>query len=74
MIQTTVDAHIRVNGTEEPLHAATVAALIDAKMTDAAKTGIAVALNGRVVPRAEWSATRLSAGDSVEIVRARQGG
>ena len=32
------------------------------------------ALNGAVVPRAEWPATRLKSGDSVEIVRARQGG
>jgi thiamine biosynthesis protein ThiS len=26
------------------------------------------------VPRAEWPTTRLNPGDSVEIVRARQGG
>jgi sulfur carrier protein len=36
--------------------------------------GVAVAINGTVVPRAAWSSTRLSAGDQVEIVRARQGG
>ena len=36
--------------------------------------GIAVALNGSVVPRAAWRATAFKAGDSVEIVRARQGG
>ena len=36
--------------------------------------GIAVALNGQVVRRAGWTETRLSPGDNVEIVRARQGG
>jgi sulfur carrier protein len=36
--------------------------------------GIAVALNGTVVPRTDWSMTPLNPGDSVEIVRARQGG
>ncbi len=36
--------------------------------------GIAVALNGDVVPRARWEATRLSPGDRVEIVTAAAGG
>ncbi len=39
-----------------------------------AQRGIAVALNGAVVPRAAWPQTALKPGDSVEIVRARQGG
>jgi sulfur carrier protein len=33
-----------------------------------------VALNGEVVPRTAWRDTPLKPGDSVEIVRARQGG
>ena len=41
---------------------------------DTNQRGIAVALNGAVVPRTAWPSTRLRAGDSVEIVRARQGG
>lgn len=36
--------------------------------------GIAIALNGRVVRRRDWAATRLAEGDRVEIVRAMQGG
>lgn len=36
--------------------------------------GVAIALNGRVVRRAEWAATPLSEGDRIEIVRAMQGG
>jgi sulfur carrier protein len=65
---------IRVNGADEPLAAATLAALIEEKAIDVAQRGIAVALNGAVVPRAAWPQTPLRAGDNVEIVRARQGG
>jgi sulfur carrier protein len=68
------EALIRVNGESEPLAAATLAVLLAEKAVDTEQKGIAVALNGAVVPRAAWPATRLKAGDSVEIVRARQGG
>jgi len=67
-------ATICVNGEREPLGAATLDALIADKAVDTAQRGIAVALNGAVVPRAAWRDTVLRAGDSVEIVRARQGG
>ena len=56
------------------LPAATLAALLQEKAVDTGQRGIAVALNGAVVPRAAWAETVLRAGDSVEIVRARQGG
>ncbi len=66
---------IRVNGENEPLgEQTTLDALLAEKTADTAQRGIAVALNGSVVPRAAWRATMLRAGDSVEIVRARQGG
>jgi sulfur carrier protein len=66
---------IRVNGENEPLGAyRTLDALLAEKTADTAQRGIAVALNGSVVPRAAWCDTVLRAGDSVEIVRARQGG
>jgi sulfur carrier protein len=68
------DASIRVNGEREPLVAATLDALLAEKAVDGGQRGIAVALNGAVVPRTAWAATSLKAGDSVEIVRARQGG
>jgi len=67
-------ATIRVNGASEALIAATVAALLEAKEIDTGGRGIAVALNGAVVPRSAWRETQLRPGDSVEIVRARQGG
>ena len=69
-----VQPTICVNGESEPLAAATLAALIADKALDTAQRGIAVAVNGAVVPRAAWTETSLKAGDNVEIVRARQGG
>ena len=68
------DASIKVNGQSEKLEAATLEVLLAEKAVDTAQRGIAVALNGTVVPRAAWPATPLRPGDRVEIVRARQGG
>ena len=65
---------IRINGETETLAAATLEALLAEKTVDTGARGIAVALNGAVVPRAAWHDTPLKPGDSVEIVRARQGG
>jgi sulfur carrier protein len=74
MTQTALNAQIRVNGQDEPLNVATLSALLEEKAVDVGQRGIAVALNGSVVPRTDWSMTPLNPGDSVEIVRARQGG
>ncbi len=65
---------IRINGENEPLVAATIGGLLAEKAIDSSQRGIAVALNGSVVPRQAWGETPLRPGDSVEIVRARQGG
>ena len=66
--------NIRINGQDEPLIAATLAALLEEKAVDTGQRGIAVAVNGAIVPRAAWPQTPLRPGDTVEIVRARQGG
>jgi sulfur carrier protein len=65
---------IIINGQRRPLAAASVAALLQQQEIGADARGVAVAINGAVVPRAEWHRTPLNAGDAVEIVRARQGG
>jgi sulfur carrier protein len=67
-------ATIQVNGENETFAAGTVAALLDEKEIGADARGVAVALNGSVVPRAAWRETQLRPGDAVEIVHARQGG
>ncbi len=68
------EALIQVNGSSEPLTTNTLEALLAEKAVDTGQRGIAVALNGAVVPRAAWPKTPLRPGDNVEIVRARQGG
>ena len=67
-------ATIQVNGMDESLSGSTIAALLEDREIGANTRGIAVALNGAVVPRAAWQQTALSAGDRVEIVRVLQGG
>jgi len=74
MTQAAVEVSIRVNGQDEPLLAPTLAALLEEKAVDTGQRGIAVAVNGAIVPRAAWPHTTLQPGDSIEIVRARQGG
>ncbi len=74
MTQAAAEMNIRVNGQDEPLEVATLAALLAEKAVDTGQRGIAVAVNGSIVPRAAWPQTMLRAGDNVEIVRARQGG
>ena len=64
---------IRINGEPEPLIARTVAELVAASDNPAGR-GLAVAVNGRLVRRADWAATPLEPDDAVEIVRAMQGG
>ena len=46
----------------------------EGKATDGTRLGLAVARNGAVVPRSQWSKTTLEQGDEVEILSAVQGG
>jgi len=67
-------ATIQVNGADRALDTKTVAALVTALGIAAEARGVAVALNGAVVPRAQWPTAALAAGDRVEVIRAMQGG
>ncbi len=67
-------ATIRVNGEERPLGADSVIGLLEAAGVDPKTRGLAVALNGAVVPRRAWGATALAPGDEVEIVKLFAGG
>ena len=64
---------IRINGKDETLAAATVAELLHTRGIDKPR-GVAVALNGAVVPASGWSAARLTPGDTLEIVKPFGGG
>lgn len=64
---------VTVNGEERSLPSdATVAALIDELR--APSRGVAVAVDGEVVPRGEWDGTPLIDGARIEVVAAIQGG
>jgi sulfur carrier protein len=65
---------IEVNGKPETIAAKTLSGLLIERGIEADARGVAVALNGAVVPRAAWAETALNADDSVEIVHAKQGG
>ena len=51
----------------------TIAALVEEVTGSAEQRGIAVARNGEIVRRDEWT-VRVEEGDEIEIVRAVQGG
>jgi sulfur carrier protein len=64
---------IRVNGRDERLAAATVAELLRTRGIDKPR-GVAVAVNGAVVPARRWSEVALAPGDAIEIVKPFGGG
>jgi sulfur carrier protein len=68
-----MSAQIRINGREEPLRVATIAELLRARGIEGTR-GVAVAVNGAVVPARQWAALSLAADDVVEIVRPFGGG
>ena len=80
---------LSVNGQARPLGDGTLTGLLEAEAVDTQSVnpqsvnpqsvnlgarGLAVAVNGHVVPRHAWDATRLAPGDEVEIVKLFAGG
>ena len=65
--------NITINGQAREVAPGTTVEQLIRQVTDQ-ETGIAAALNGEVVPRRAWPATRLANRDQVEIVTAVQGG
>jgi sulfur carrier protein len=64
-----------VNGRERTLPAdATVEDVVTALGHDPAAGGVAVALNGEVVPRRKWDITPVEQGARIEVLAAVQGG
>jgi len=64
---------VMVNGEpREVPEEATVASLVEE--LSAPPRGVAVAIDGEVVPRSRWAATSLPDGARVEVVAAIQGG
>lgn len=70
----TDSAMLKLNGEPVESTAATLASLLAGQGIDPAKPGIAVAVNGVVVPRASWADLPVKGGDTVEVITAMQGG
>lgn len=65
--------NVRINGQQyEVADGSTLDRALE--RVDIAVSGVAVAVDGAVVPRAEWSRTPLHDGSAVEVLTAVQGG
>jgi len=70
-----MNLNVTINGDRRELPAGATVASVVASLPNAPEgRGVAVAVEGEVVPRAEWSSTALSEGARVEVVVAVQGG
>jgi sulfur carrier protein len=66
---------VMLNGERRELNGqATVAAAVELAGAPEGGRGVAVALDGEVVPRGEWATTEVRDGQELEVLRAVQGG
>ena len=65
---------IRLNGEPADVAAETLLDVLAFLGIDADQRGVAVAMNGTVVPRRSWAITNVAAGDDIEVINAVQGG
>ena len=65
---------IFVNGEPRERAGATIVELLVELGVETRARGVAVAVDGEVVPRAEWSDRRVNEGERVEALSAMQGG
>jgi sulfur carrier protein len=66
---------VMLNGESRDLRdGATVTDAIDAAGAPESRAGVAVAVDGEVVPRSEWTDHALAEGQQVEVLQAVQGG
>jgi len=63
---------MKLNGETVDEFAGTVAQLLDSRTIR--REGVAVAVNGEIIPRSEWSVAVLPFGCHIEIVTASAGG
>jgi sulfur carrier protein len=66
---------ITVNGQPRDLPAGTSVAEVVSELVGGPEVrGVAVAVNGEVVPRTSWPITAVAPGDQIEVLTAKQGG
>jgi sulfur carrier protein len=67
--------NVTLNGEERELRdGASVRDAVEASGAPADGRGVAVAVEGEVVPRGQWMSTQLNDGQRVEVLQAVQGG
>jgi sulfur carrier protein len=67
--------NLLLNGEPRELReGATAAEAVEASGAAASGRGVAVAVDGEVVPRGEWASVELHEGQRVEVLQAVQGG
>ena len=69
-----MSATIQLNGQDRPMTAEGLIGMLRELDIDPEQRGVAVALNGAVVPRADWAKTTLRDGDALEVVKLFAGG
>ena len=68
---------VSINGARTDVEEQTTVAAIVTSLDDgrgASRRGVAVALNGDVVPRSAWDTTPLTVGDNLEVLTPTAGG
>ena len=66
---------ISVNGEPSDVRAGeTVAAVLERLGVEPGRRGVAVAVDGEVVPRSDWEGLPLADGSRIEVLTAMQGG
>jgi sulfur carrier protein len=65
---------IVLNGEPRERDGATIVELLSDLGVEQRARGVAVAVNGEIVPRAQWPSHHVDTGDRVEAVSAMQGG
>ena len=66
---------VTINGEDREMPAgATVASVVESLQNAPEGRGVAVAVEGEVVPRTQWPSTELPDGATIEVVVAVQGG
>jgi sulfur carrier protein len=73
-VATTSGLTIHVNDEPRTIAVASTVASLVADLGLAERKGVAIAVNGSVVPRASWPTHALVTGDRVLVIRATQGG
>ena len=68
------DDTITLNGKSVPMTSRDISDLLMEQGIASDRGGVAVAVNGEVVPRAEWSQTPVKPNDQIEIVHIVRGG